>query len=96
MSTTSTHNSPSPRCPVCGYEGLTEAAYDSFGCASFEICDSCGTEFGYDDATRSHLDLRREWVGSGMKWTSRTVRRPEGWDPEAKLAGFATEEVEPR
>src|ERR1700722_1795355 len=43
-------------CPVCGYAKLAEPPYDKTGCASFEICPSCGIEFGYHDASKSHAD----------------------------------------
>jgi hypothetical protein len=48
-------------CPVCGYAKLAEPPYDKTGCASFEICPSCGTEFGYHDASKSHAEPRRLW-----------------------------------
>jgi hypothetical protein len=82
------------RCPVCGYNGLDEPAYDSFGCASFEICPSCGTEFGYDDATRSHESLCDEWIAKGMPWWA-DDKPPPGWDPRAAVA-FADERPGPR
>ena len=80
-------------CPVCGYPDLTEPAYDQHGCASFDICPSCGTEFGYDDAGRTHADLRERWVNTGAKWSSSTAKPPAGWDPVAqiRLAGLSTE-----
>jgi hypothetical protein len=55
-------------CPVCGYPDLNEPVYDSFGCASYNICPCSGTEFGYDDSTVAHSDLREKWVSEGMKW----------------------------
>jgi transcription elongation factor Elf1 len=33
-------------CPVCGYAKLAEPLLHKTGCASIEICPSCGTEFG--------------------------------------------------
>lgn len=51
-------------CPVCGYGGLTEPPSD------FTICP---TEFGYDDATRSHEELREEWVRNGSRWAAENV-----------------------
>jgi hypothetical protein len=72
-------------CPVCGFPELSEPPYDAQGCASFEICPSCGTEFGYDDATRSHAELRAAWLAVGAPWRSQAIRpRPE-WDAEAQL-----------
>lgn len=77
-------------CPVCGYPALDEPAYDSFGCASYNICPSCGTEFGYDDTTKKHADLRRKWIDSGMNWWSKNTPEARGWDPKKQLtnAGF--------
>jgi len=54
-------------CPVCGFAELTQPPYDSTGCASFEICPSCGTEFGYHDANKSHEELRRRWLAAGTR-----------------------------
>ena len=71
-------------CPVCGYNGLHEPAYDRFGCSSFEICPCCGTEFGYQDAGRSHESLRREWIAKGMPWHFPDAR-PARWDPVQQL-----------
>lgn len=39
-------------CPVCGYKGLDEPAYDDFEKlkgGSFEICECCRFQFGVDD-----------------------------------------------
>jgi predicted RNA-binding Zn-ribbon protein involved in translation (DUF1610 family) len=47
---TTMHNNNMYTCPVCGFQGLSEPAYDEHYCTFFEICPSCGTEFGYDDA----------------------------------------------
>lgn len=52
-------------CPVCGYLGcLIE---------DWHICPCCGTEFGYDDAGRTHAELRRRWIDGGMKWWSKRM-----------------------
>jgi hypothetical protein len=72
-------------CPVCGYNGLHEPAYNHFDCASFGICPSCGTEFGLDDARKSHESLRDEWVARGAPSWSGARKPPAGWDPVAQL-----------
>lgn len=41
-------------CPVCGY-GMKEAPAD------FNICPSCGTEFGVHDVNSSIPELRKAW-----------------------------------
>ena len=55
------------------------------GYASFEICPCCGTQFGYQDARRSHEFLRAEWVAKGMPWHSRVFPQPSGGDPAHQL-----------
>lgn len=63
------------RCPVCGYPSLPEHAMNH------GICPSCGTEFGYDDFTRSHSELRTKWLRSGAEWFDDHTPRPRNWDP---------------
>ena len=78
-------NSGQFTCPVCGFDKLSTPAYDSLGNASFEICPSCGTEFGYDDARKSHEGLRRSWIASGAHWQSRSANAPPGWNATEQL-----------
>ncbi len=72
-------------CPVCGYRELPRPAVDDL------ICPSCGTQFGYDDCSASHVDLRREWIRRGLNWHSRVIPQPRSWNPLVQLteAGFA-------
>lgn len=84
-------------CPVCGYDRLEQAPRD------FAICPSCYTEFGYDDATRSHDELRKAWLRKGAPWEAGNVfPPPDGWNGYAQLlrAGlgydFASRGDEPR
>ncbi len=78
-------------CPVCGYE-LSEPAWGDDG-GSFEICDSCGIQFGYEDAAGGDREVRaarwREWraawVADGMPWRG-VGRPPDDFEPEAQLA----------
>jgi hypothetical protein len=76
----------STQCPVCGYPDLAEPPRDETGLSTFTICPSCGTEFGYDDATLSHQALRDAWKNSGMKWWSAGCKPPPGWDPVVQVA----------
>ena len=75
-------------CPVCGYLGLAEPPYDKYGCASFDICPCCGTEFGYDDNKESHNSLRLRWVKKGMLWFSSSTTPPTNWSPLVQLEEF--------
>jgi hypothetical protein len=70
-------------CLVCGFPELEEPPYDETGTATFEICPCCGIEFGYQDAKRSHAELREEWIKAGMKWWYQDP--PPGWDAKAQL-----------
>jgi len=66
------------KCPVRGYDGLEEPAFDDDGVPSFDICDCCGTQFGYHDAKTPRAVLRERWVADGMAWTVVSIRRPIG------------------
>ena len=65
-------------CPVCYYPMLWPPS-------EHNICLCCGTEFGYDDLTLSHEQLRADWVSGGMKWWSKITDPPPGWDPIKQL-----------
>lgn len=84
------------RCPVCGYNGLDEPAFDDVGAPSFDICDCCGTQFGYHDSTKSHATLRAEWVAKGMPWHSRVTPPPHDWDPVKQLRSVTSGAVSAR
>jgi hypothetical protein len=66
-------------CPVCGYKELTDPPKD------YEICPCCGTEFGYDDATFTHEELRRRWIAAGAQWFDYTTSPPAHWNPQVQL-----------
>lgn len=62
-----------------------------FGEASFECCECCGFEFGYDcdpAASGRHGTFRDylvKWVEHGSHWF-RPNQRPENWSLEQQLA----------
>ncbi len=81
---------PDPKsrtCPVCGYPDLAEPPRSPTGGASYEICPSCGFQFGVtdDDDGISYDEWRRRWVAEGMPWSS-SQSEPAGWDPAEQLA----------
>lgn len=49
-------------CPVCAFSGMDEPPIDH------AICACCGTEFGYQDVSKSYLKLRNEWLSKGGHW----------------------------
>lgn len=75
-------------CPVCGYPELTELPRPELGGGSFEICPSCGFQFGVTDDDRgiTFEEWRKRWIEGGMRWRfEETEDSPDGWDPEAQL-----------
>jgi len=68
-------------CPICGYN-LENPPED------FNICPSCGVEFGYETASRTFEELRKEWLSTGAKWASRVEKEPKGWDAILQLANL--------
>jgi hypothetical protein len=68
-------------CPICGY-------LMSYPADDFNICPSCGVEFGYETIDRSYSDLRKEWLASGANWASRVVPVPQNWNPYRQLKNF--------
>jgi hypothetical protein len=67
------------RCPVCGY-AMPFPPEDN------NICSSCGTEFGYDDARKSYYQLRQEWIAGGAPWFSSYAKRPLNWNPWLQMS----------
>jgi hypothetical protein len=66
-------------CPVCGYE-MEEGPWN------FNICPSCGTEFGLHDFNSTIRDLREGWWKNGApEWHSVVIPRPDGWDGRKQL-----------
>jgi hypothetical protein len=74
-------------CPVCGFPELDEPPYIDSRNGSFEICASCGFEFGVsdDDEDYTFESWRAEWIARGMPWNSVGRPQPAGWDPQAQL-----------
>lgn len=74
-------------CPACGYPDLTEEPRTESG-GSYEICWSCGFEFGVtdDDLGYDYDAWRAQWIERGMPWDSAPLHpAPGGWDPRIQL-----------
>lgn len=75
-------------CPVCGYPDLDEPPRSPLsGGGSYEICHSCGYEFGVDDDDRgiSYEDWLKQWIEDGMPWRSMDIPPPPGWNPSEQI-----------
>jgi RNAse (barnase) inhibitor barstar len=59
-------------CPVCGFPDLHELPHSDEGGGSYEICPSCGFQFGVSDEDRgfSYDQWRQEWIANGTPWRS--------------------------
>ena len=82
-------------CPVCGFPNLTEDPAPPSGGGSYEICYSCGFEFGVtdDDKGFSYQSWRRKWVDEGMPWAGNGIDNPpDGWDPVSQLLNLTPPE----
>lgn len=76
-------------CPVCGYPELQESPRSPRTAGgSYEICPSCGFQFGVtdDDKGISYEEWRARWIERGMPWDSTGIEEPpSGWDPREQL-----------
>jgi hypothetical protein len=75
-------------CPVCGYPELTELPRTEATGGSYEICPSCGFEFGYSDEARgfSYEQWREAWIAQGTPWRGgSSIPRPKNWNPSEQL-----------
>lgn len=82
------------QCPVCGFGGLSAPPTSPEGSPSFEICPSCGFEFGVTDGDEgfSYKQWRERWIAGGLRWWSESVPQPPGWDPVLQLASLIPDE----
>lgn len=74
------------RCKVCGYDQMPHAPRD------YNICPSCGVEYGVDDAFDSYEEIRDQWLLVGGPWFSDVAPylRPSNWSAwdQLDLAGY--------
>lgn len=55
---------------------------------NYNICASCGTEFGLHDENASLEELRAAWMMTGPRWWSKTESQPNNWNPFLQLANL--------
>jgi hypothetical protein len=85
------------KCPVCGYPELVRDPRTAVNGGSYEICASCGFQFGVsdDDLGYTYDAWRAEWAARGMQWASVAVPQPDHWDPAAQLRTLPANIVTP-
>ena len=75
-------------CPVCGFLQLTDPPRTPSGGGSYEICPSCGFQFGVsdDDQGWTYDKWRSRWIKEGMRWDRGRTEPPLAWNPIDQLA----------
>jgi hypothetical protein len=62
-------NKSSHYCKVCGLYHEAPPWGENGNTPSFELCECCGAEFGFDDySTEGIAEYRRQWLNDGAKW----------------------------
>lgn len=82
-------------CPACGFRGLDKPPRVEGSGGSFEICPSCGIQFGYSDEMGGDVSSRpsfyrgwgTKWYSDGAKWHDPSPP-PDGWDGRRQYADF--------
>jgi hypothetical protein len=73
-------------CRVCGLRQPTPPRGESGAAPTYEICDCCGVEFGYEDVTaESARRFRQKWIATGLLWFAPDSRPPDwSWEEQQK------------
>jgi hypothetical protein len=68
-------------CLVCSYPKLKSPPHSPSGGGSYEICPSCGYQYGVDDDDRgiTPVEWRRTWIANGAQWSSQGIKPPTDW-----------------
>lgn len=78
-------------CRVCGRYHEEPPWGEDYNTPTFEICDCCGVEFGYEDVTsEAQARFRQNWLTEGARWFDES-KRPEKWDFSAQFAQLGIE-----
>ena len=87
------NNKPEYYCRVCGlFQGQNYPPWGWDGkCPSFDICECCGIEFGYNDCFLEDVKkARKEWLDKGAPWDS-PEEKPQNWSLEDQLKNIPSE-----
>ena len=73
-------------CRVCGLAQEVPPWGEDGETPTFNICDCCGVEFGYENATLGAVTKFRDaWIRSGAHWFNQG-KKPDHWDLLVELA----------
>ena len=65
-------------CHVCGAETSTPPWGEDGFTPLYEICQCCGCEFGYNDATYAAIEHHRQlWLATGGNWRDPKAKPPD-------------------
>ena len=75
-------------CRVCGLKQSEPQWGDDGETPTYNICDCCGVEFGYEDSSLIGIkNYRNKWLFSGGAWT-KPNSKPENWTLENQLSNI--------
>ena len=78
-------------CRVCGLLCDTNQWGDDGGLPSYDICDCCGVEFGYEDYTLDSIRKYRDnWRKNGAKWFNPKAK-PDNWSLQEQMNNIPVE-----
>jgi hypothetical protein len=79
------HNKEKYFCRICGFEQEDPPWGDDEKTASFDFCDCCGCQFGYQDIHLENIKkYRNKWIQEGAKW-SHSECKPLNWNLNEQL-----------
>ena len=85
------HDNNKNICKVCGLFHEEPPWGEDGTSPSFEICDCCGVEFGYEDSTvESIKQFRENWITSGASWFN-SKEKPDQWNYEEQVKNVPKE-----
>jgi len=81
MSSISDNSTPITHCPICGADTLEQPFESAIAVlVSFEICDCCGCQYGYDDDEKYY----HNWLSNGSKWFEPEMK-PTDWSLDQQI-----------
>lgn len=81
-------------CRVCGFiNDDEEPPWGEDGrCPTFNFCDCCGVEFGYQDCLYENIKrVRRQWLRDGAQWDDPKAK-PANWNVVEQLDNVSPDE----